>query len=105
MRLFWRSSGATSTHYARRLAPPLRFEVLYRINVPEELHLAEYYHPSLEADHDTQRFFVQERHGWYEPHGGAKVELVTVNPENGFSTLAEAEDFYNAQVRHRASEG
>lgn len=92
----------------------MRFETLYRTDArgktfdgfanPE----TEYYQPRIEVEYrdGKQAFFVRETHGYFDDQQKRPANItVTLSPDEGFSTLAEAERRYEEQLRYRASNG
>jgi hypothetical protein len=51
-------------------------------------------------------FKVTETHGWWDEAGQRAVHLVkTLSPNEGFSTMQEAQEVYDRQVQERVSNG
>lgn len=84
------------------------FETLYKTDNPEELDRAEYYQPRIDVEDvdGKPRYFVREKHGWFDPAAREAVHVVTtLNPEEGFEKYDDADAMYRQQQRHRAAEG
>lgn len=86
----------------------MRFETLYKTDVPQQLSRAEFYQPQLapETVNGKTLYFVREKHGWWDDASKKLVlHTTTLDPEEGFATLEDAEARYEQQLHHRASEG
>ncbi len=85
------------------------FETLYRSAKPKTfVEGGEYYQPSLDVEMRDGKpaYFVREKHGfWNEEEKRVANHTVTLSPDEGFATWAEAEDRYTQQVAKRAAEG
>ena len=84
------------------------FETLYKTDSPKDFANGEYYQIHLEIEiHDgKQVFFVREKHGWFNDEEKRSAHhIFTLSPQEGFSTLSEAEKAYHQQVKVRASAG
>jgi hypothetical protein len=83
------------------------FETLYKTNAPEPV-TSEYYQLHLDSvlDGKTWAYFVREKHGWHiDAEKRAVDHRETLGPEEGFSTLEEAEARYTQQLKYRADQG
>lgn len=85
------------------------FETLYKTDTPQTFwKAASITGPAMTSSFATESsaFFVREKHGyWDESLKKHANETVTLSPEEGFSTFAEAQARYDQQLRYRASQG
>jgi hypothetical protein len=84
------------------------FETLYKSSDPKDFPEGEYYQPRLQSEiiDGVEMFFVREKHAYYSDTEKRRVnETITLNPEEGFSTEAEAMQRYDQQIKYRASTG
>jgi hypothetical protein len=89
------------------------FETLYKTKEPKTFtDGGEFYQPHIEVEFagtvssSSIRYFVREKHGWFDDSIKKPANItVTLSPEEGFETYAEAKRVYDAQVQHRAEEG
>jgi len=88
------------------------FETLYRTDArgksfanPSD---CEYYQPRIDSEFCDGKYvhFVRETHGFFDDSQKKMINRTeTLNPEEPFKTLQEAEGIYNAQLQYRASSG
>jgi hypothetical protein len=90
--------------------PPFGFVTLYKTDSPKDFANGEYYQVRFESEvHPAtgkQVFFVREKHGYFDNEQKRAVHpLTTLSPEEGFTTVEEAAERYEQQLKHRASGG
>jgi hypothetical protein len=84
-------------------------QTLYKTKNPmKSVDEGEFYELVLKQDQVGGKtvFKVTETHGWWDEAGRRAVHLVkTLSPEEGFSTLQEAQERYKEQLQERISNG
>lgn len=88
------------------------FETLYKTDSPKNFANGEYYqiHLDFQIHRDTgkQVFFVREKHGYFDNQKRRMVHSIsTLDPDfsEGLTNFQEAQEKYERQLQHRASEG
>jgi hypothetical protein len=84
------------------------FETLYKTKTPIDFPQGEYYQPAwdFEIVNGAYAYFVREKHGyWNDTEKRMANQTVTLSPEEGYSTLKDAEERYNQQIQHRVAGG
>jgi hypothetical protein len=81
---------------------------LYKTPNPEEQAFAEFYQLTVSSSTHLWQppLFAQEQHGWWEGGQLRTEELrTTFKPEEAFASGAEAQDWFRAQMKLRATDG
>jgi hypothetical protein len=82
------------------------FITCYKTNDPEQLPHAEYYNLYIraEGDDESRVYYVDERHGWFDPAGKRAIDARVVYAD-GFPTWEEAENTLKGQLQYVVKNG
>jgi hypothetical protein len=84
------------------------FETLYKTKTLSNFEKGEYYQPILEFEQSSGSwlYFVREKHGyWSETEKRMANQTVTLSPEEGYASYAQARVRFDQQIKRRVDDG